>query len=169
MLGIAVAAAGIGAAVSKLVQPKQYRPPTGLPFAIPGADMLKPEADALAGNIGYHAKFTAASDPLKFETPQAYGAVADSVSERLLERWDATFKAHEEANPKMGYYISMEYLHGRTLANAVRNIADPSAGLGEATLLGGTRVHVPDRRLRQRTGIPSCSRTSVCADNRRKR
>ena len=122
MLGIAVAAAGIGAAVSKLVQPKQYRPPTGLPFAIPGADMLKPEADALAGNIGYHAKFTAASDPLKFETPQAYGAVADSVSERLLERWDATFKAHEEANPKMGYYISMEYLHGRTLANAVRNI-----------------------------------------------
>ena len=29
-------------------------------------------------------------------------------------------------------------------SNDVRNIADPSAGLGEATLLGGTRVPIPN-------------------------
>ena len=70
----------------------------------------------------YHSKYTAGGLPLRFTLPQAYQATAESVSERLLERWDTTFNSFETENPKMAYYLSMEYLHGRTLSNAVNNI-----------------------------------------------
>ena len=124
MAGVAVAAAAVGALAARALpggaQKKEAREIT-YGRAREGADVAA-DPQALADNIGYHAKFTAATAPLTFETPQAYRAVAGSVAERLVERWDATTRAHEESHPKMGYYLSMEYLHGRTLANAVRNL-----------------------------------------------
>ncbi|CAG9466914.1 unnamed protein product [Pedinophyceae sp. YPF-701] len=79
-------------------------------------------ADELVANISYHSKYTSASKPLSFEVPAAYRATAASVEERLIERWDATFSHFEQKDPKMAYYISMEYLQGRYLQNAIRNI-----------------------------------------------
>jgi starch phosphorylase len=85
-------------------------------------DDIPSDSEALAKNIGYHAKYTASTSPLCFTLPQAYLATAQSVEERLVERWDSTYTSWETENPKMAYYLSMEYLHGRTLSNGIRNI-----------------------------------------------
>ena len=125
VVGAAIAAAAVGAAVGSFAQKKlSPKPKADEPFALgmPSVDKMPQDADEVADNIGYHAKYTASTAPLKFTTPQAYLATAQSVSERLVERWDATFNSFETENPKMAYYLSMEYLHGRTLSNAVRNI-----------------------------------------------
>lgn len=57
----------------------------------------------------------------------AYEALALAVSDRLIERWKRTYNAYREQDCKRGYYISMEYLMGRILSNAMLNldIIDP--------------------------------------------
>ena len=42
-----------------------------------------------------------------------YRATAASVRERLMERWDETYAHFTAENPKMIYYLSMEYLQVR--------------------------------------------------------
>ncbi|MGR9086666.1 MAG: glycogen/starch/alpha-glucan phosphorylase [Gammaproteobacteria bacterium] len=52
----------------------------------------------------------------------AYEALALTVSDRLTERWKKTYNAYREQDCKRGYYLSMEYLVGRILSNAVLNL-----------------------------------------------
>ena len=51
-----------------------------------------------------------------------YRAAAASVCERLTERWDETYAHFSAENPKMVFYLSMEFLQGRALLNAVGNL-----------------------------------------------
>ena len=45
--------------------------------------------------------------------PQTYRAAAASVRERMTERWDETYAHFTAENPKMIYYLSMEFLQAR--------------------------------------------------------
>ncbi len=47
-----------------------------------------------------------------------YRAAAASVRERLTERWDETYAHFTAENPKMIYYLSMEFLQARSVARA---------------------------------------------------
>jgi len=51
-----------------------------------------------------------------------FEALARSVRDVLSQRWLLTEKTYEERNPKRLYYLSMEYLLGRSLANNVMNL-----------------------------------------------
>ncbi len=52
----------------------------------------------------------------------AYDALALVVRDRLMERWKNTRYAYEESDCKRTYYLSLEFLMGRTLGNAVLNL-----------------------------------------------
>jgi glycogen phosphorylase len=51
-----------------------------------------------------------------------FEALARSVRDVLSQRWLFTEKTYEEKNPKRLYYLSMEFLIGRSLANNVVNL-----------------------------------------------
>ncbi len=51
-----------------------------------------------------------------------YIALALTVRDRLMERWKNTRYAYEESNCKRGYYLSLEFLMGRTLGNAALSL-----------------------------------------------
>src|SRR6516225_2270519 len=50
---------------------------------------------------------------------QRFEAVAGAVRDVLSQRWLETDETHGRGNPKQAYYLSMEFLIGRTLANNV--------------------------------------------------
>lgn len=51
-----------------------------------------------------------------------YLALALTVRDRLMERWKNTRYAYEESDCKRGYYLSLEFLMGRTLGNAALSL-----------------------------------------------
>jgi starch phosphorylase len=53
---------------------------------------------------------------------ERYEAVARSVRDVLSQRWIRTEKTYERENPKRVYYLSLEFLIGRSLANNVTNL-----------------------------------------------
>ncbi|KAL0285210.1 UNVERIFIED_CONTAM: Alpha-glucan phosphorylase, H isozyme [Sesamum radiatum] len=121
------------------------------------AHPLAQKSTEIASNIKYHAEYNHFS-PFKFELEQAYYATADSVRDRLIKRhiaslfqvhalsfsaiqheqWNETYSHYHKVNPKQTYYLSMEYLQGRALTNAVGNLdvqdayADALKQLGHA-------------------------------------
>lgn len=54
---------------------------------------------------------------------EIFQAVSLRVKETIIDQWMATQKAIKEADPKMVYYMSMEFLMGRALGNNLINMA----------------------------------------------
>jgi starch phosphorylase len=65
-------------------------------------------------------------DPTMARPRQRFEAMARSIRDLLAHRWVKTRQARERENPKRIYYLSMEFLIGRTLTNNVTNLlAEP--------------------------------------------
>jgi starch phosphorylase len=69
-----------------------------------------------------HLLFDDVVDPAEAGPREKFEAMARSVKDVLSQRWVRTEKIYEQANPKRVYYISMEFLIGRSLANNVTNL-----------------------------------------------
>jgi starch phosphorylase len=69
-----------------------------------------------------HLLFDNVVDPAAVGARERFEAFARSVRDILAQRWVLTEKTYARANPKRIYYLSMEFLIGRSLANNITNL-----------------------------------------------
>ena len=69
-----------------------------------------------------HLLFDSGVDIAAATARDRFEALARSVRDILSQRWLLTEKTYEQRNPKRLYYLSMEFLIGRSLANNVTNL-----------------------------------------------
>jgi starch phosphorylase len=75
-----------------------------------------------------HLMFDNIVDPDEVGPREHYEAIAHAVRDILSQRWHRTERCYAEANPKRVYYLSMEFLIGRSLGNNILNLRlDPIA------------------------------------------
>src|SRR3954447_8252901 len=80
-----------------------------------------------------HLQYTLAELPRHVNSEwEPYVALALAVRDRMIERWIKTQDAYYEQDAKRVYYMSLEFLMGRTLVNSLVNLgirSEAAAGL----------------------------------------
>lgn len=95
------------------------------------------DADSIRHAIVRHLVYTLGKEP-ETATPRDWlHALVMTLRERLIERSMATMRRHEQQGTRRVYYLSIEFLVGRSLGNVLHNlgieaaVADALADLGQ--------------------------------------
>ncbi|HEB96071.1 MAG TPA: glycogen/starch/alpha-glucan phosphorylase [Sedimenticola thiotaurini] len=114
------------------------------------------DEEAISRDFRHYFAHTLGRDGNCRSTHYPYKALAVTVRDRLMERWKRTQEAYDASSCKRTYYLSLEFLMGRSLGNAMLNLgitdaaerglydlglvleeiaeAEPDAGLGNGGL-----------------------------------
>ena len=110
----------------------------------------------LHGSYLRHLEYDHVVEPAAASDRQRFAALASAIRDLLTDRWLETIRSHERANPKQVYYLSLEFLLGRSLQSHIQSLlieprvrelleregldlerlaeAEPDAGLGNGGL-----------------------------------
>nr|CAG8514143.1 11896_t:CDS:10 [Entrophospora candida] len=105
-----------------------------------------------------HVSTTLARSIYNVDDFSAYQATAHTVRDTLIKRWNFTQQEHTEVDPKRVYYLSMEFLLGRSLDNALLNL-NMKDGIKE---LGFSMEDVLDQEVDAALGNGGLGRLAAC-------
>ena len=100
-------------------QPPETPPPDLLEQYGCGPIQFSGHSDALYER---HLLFDDVIDPLTAGSRERFEAAARSVRDVMSQRWVRTERTYNRLNPKRIYYLSMEFLIGRSFTNNVTNL-----------------------------------------------
>jgi glycogen phosphorylase len=134
--------------------------------------MLKPSSvesgrratrvEGLKRAIADHITFTLATDPGFMTDRDLYMSTAWSIRDRLAERWAATQRSYQQNDAKRVYYLSLEFLMGRTLGNALLNLGMEDATAEALAELGMRIEDIEEREPDAGLGNGGLGRLAAC-------
>ncbi len=80
------------------------------------------DAEALTNDYRRYFAYSLGQNKYCYSVNYFYKALALTVRDRLMDRWRNTRYSYIESHCKRGYYLSLEFLMGRTLGNAMLNL-----------------------------------------------
>jgi starch phosphorylase len=80
------------------------------------------DVDALKKSFANHLKYSLAKDEYSATKLDRYMSVALAIRDRLINKWMETQQAYYRQDVKRLYYLSLEFLIGRTLGNSLINL-----------------------------------------------
>jgi starch phosphorylase len=93
-----------------ICQPFEPLPPLGM------------DSDAISFDFRRYFAHTLGRDDHSISSHYPYTALALTVRDRLIERWKLTRSTYESTDCKRTFYLSLEFLMGRALSNAILNL-----------------------------------------------
>ncbi|MBI5889961.1 MAG: glycogen/starch/alpha-glucan phosphorylase [Nitrosomonadales bacterium] len=78
--------------------------------------------EAIEVSLGDHLVYTSSKYHTDATTHDWFQIMALTVRDRLVERWMETMQRYYDQDAKRTYYLSLEFLMGRTLSNAMLNL-----------------------------------------------
>ncbi len=91
-----------------------------------------------------------------------YSSCALVLRDRLVERWRRTQRAYDESGCKQAYYLSLEFLMGRALGNALLNLELTGAGVEAMRNLGLDMEEVRELESDAGLGNGGLGRLAAC-------
>jgi len=113
-------------------------------------------------DIVMHVEYTLARTRLNFTNRHAYQATAYSLRDRLVERFNDTHAYFADTQARMCYYISLEFLVGRSLKNAVCNLGLESVYTEALSELGYNLEALYDEEKDAALGNGGLGRLAAC-------
>jgi starch phosphorylase len=80
------------------------------------------DTDAILEDFVRYFSCTLGRRELEVDSPFVYQALVFAVRDRLMDRWNRTNQAIDAADDRKVYYLSLEFLMGRLLKNALLNL-----------------------------------------------
>lgn len=123
---------------------------------------LEKDKEAIERQISDHVEYTLARNRYNFDSFGAYQATAYSVRDRLIEFWNDTNFLFTEENVKQVYYLSIEFLLGRTLQNGLVNLDMEDTYKEALTELGYQLENLYDKEVDAGLGNGGLGRLAAC-------
>ena len=86
------------------------------------AEYIAADKETIQKGIVSHVEYTLARTRFNFDSHSCYLATALSIRDRLIESWNDTQQLFTADDHKRVYYMSLEYLLGRMMQNALVNL-----------------------------------------------
>ena len=83
---------------------------------------LKFNKDLFKRSVEYNVRTLYRKDMSEATPQQVFQAASLAIKDQIIENWIKTQKAYDKEDPKMVYYMSMEFLMGRALGNNIINL-----------------------------------------------
>jgi starch phosphorylase len=131
-------------------------------FHMPVAAPLDMSADALLHDLKHYFGRRFGQRFVKADQPFVYQSVALAVRDRLMERRAATKAAMAASNQRQVAYLSLEYLLGRLLRNALLNLDLEQAASDALEKFGMTLEDVCEREQDAGLGNGGLGRLAAC-------
>ncbi|HUZ17915.1 MAG TPA: glycogen phosphorylase, partial [Spirochaetia bacterium] len=80
------------------------------------------DAESVAWGFAAHLKYSLGVDGYSTSMHDRFMSLALTVRDRMIKQWKQTLTTHYERGAKRVYYLSLEFLLGRLLANNVINL-----------------------------------------------
>ncbi len=127
-----------------------------------GNNNKSPEAERLKSTIISHIEHDLGKDPAYSGVFDHYLGLSYALRDRLMERWVNTQRSYYKRGVKRVYYLSLEFLIGRTLGNTMINLGleDDSTHIMES--LGHKMEDVRDAEWDAGLGNGGLGRLAAC-------
>ncbi len=131
----------------------------------PGLTELPPlplDVPSLIRDYRHYFTYTLGQNKYCHSVSYFYKALALTVRDRLMERWKKTRYSYVESKCKQGYYLSLEFLMGRTLGNAMLNVGMADAATQAMHQLGINLEELAEAEIDAGLGNGGLGRLAAC-------
>ena len=118
--------------------------------------------DTIIKSFRRHLTLSLGKRPGKSSELDLYQALALSIRDLIMERWIATRETYDDTTPRGVHYISLEFLMGRTLGNAMINLNVDEAAEAAMKELGIKLSALRDEEIDAGLGNGGLGRLAAC-------